>query len=67
MEAQPKWKLHIYGFSHQYGSGPGPILVTLEGYNLDLALHLNFKILNNEVAYEALIVGLDFEIALVAK
>ncbi|XP_059635333.1 uncharacterized protein LOC132277494 [Cornus florida] len=54
------WKLLVDGFSNQMGAGIGIKLQTPEGITLSQAIRLEFQATNNEVEYEALLVGLKF-------
>ena len=47
------------GSSKEGGSGAGLILVSPEGHQMHCAFRFGFKASNNEVEYEALIVGLN--------
>ena len=50
--------LHIDGASNAQCSGAGLILINFEGVIAEYALRFNFKILNNQAEYEALLAGL---------
>ena len=52
------WILHVDGVSNSYESGAGLILINFEGTVTEYALQFNFKALNNQIEYEALLVGL---------
>ncbi|XP_062100849.1 uncharacterized protein LOC133806775 [Humulus lupulus] len=54
----PTWKLFIDGSSNKHNSRAGLILITLEGHQFQCALRFGFIACNNEVEYEALLVGL---------
>ncbi|GAV83667.1 RVT_3 domain-containing protein, partial [Cephalotus follicularis] len=54
------WKLSIDGSSCVSGSGAGLVLSSPDGWTLQYALRFGFKATNNEVEWEALIVGLTF-------
>ena len=53
------WVLYVDGSSNSQGSGAGIILTTPERIQLEYALQFRFKASNNEVEYEALLVGLQ--------
>jgi len=50
-------RVYIDGAVNQMGSGMGLVLVSLEGITIKNSLRLNFSAMNNEVEYEALLVG----------
>lgn len=50
--------LHVNGTSNAGGSKEGMIIASLNGIIAEQAIHFNFKILNNETKYEALLVDL---------
>jgi len=52
------WNLYVDDASNMKESGVGIILEGLDNVTLEQALKLNFKVSNNQVEYEALIVGL---------
>lgn len=54
------WELYVDESSNDQGSGAGLILTSLEPKRLriEYALRLDFKASNNEMEYEALLVGL---------
>ena len=52
------WVLHMDGSSSPRGSEAGLILSSLEGTVAEYTLHFEFSVINNEVKYEILIVGL---------
>ncbi|XP_058185736.1 uncharacterized protein LOC131302962 [Rhododendron vialii] len=56
------WTLYFDGVSNQNGFGIGILLASPEGSHIPLAFKLNFEVTNNEIEYEACIVG--FEAAL---
>ncbi|XP_022020232.1 uncharacterized protein LOC110920322 [Helianthus annuus] len=53
------WNLYTDGASSKEGSGAGLILIDPEGIEYTYALRFEFKTSNNEVGYEALLVGLQ--------
>ncbi|KAL0309185.1 UNVERIFIED_CONTAM: hypothetical protein Sradi_5860800 [Sesamum radiatum] len=57
-EEESSWLLHAHGSSTLAGSGAGAVLTSPEGDELAYALRFNFKALNNEFEYEALIAGI---------
>ena len=52
------WVLHIDGASNAQGSEVGLILTNFEGVITEYTFRFNFKASNNQVEYEALLVGL---------
>ena len=52
------WVLHIDKACNAQGSGTDLILINFEGVITEYALRFNFKALNNQVEYEALLAGL---------
>ena len=52
------WVLHIDGVSNAQGSGAGLVLINFKGVVTEYALQFNFKALNNQAEYEALLAGL---------
>ncbi|KAM1382419.1 hypothetical protein ACFX2F_034892 [Malus domestica] len=54
----PAWSLYVDGLSNQQGCGAGLVLTTLDKVVMEYALRFKFKASNNEVEYEALLVGL---------
>lgn len=52
------WNLYVDGASNEKGSRVGIILEGPNNVTLEQALKFNFKASNNQVEYEALIVGL---------
>ena len=57
-DPQDQWILHVDGFSNSSGLGAGIILTGSEDDVAEYALRYQFSATNNEVEYEALIVGL---------
>ena len=51
--------MYVDGSSNEGRSGAGLILVSPEGHQIHYALIFEFKALNNEAKYEALIAGLN--------
>ena len=51
--------MYVDGSSNEGRSGAGLILVSPEGHRIHYALIFEFKALNNEAKYEALIAGLN--------
>ncbi|KAL0289538.1 UNVERIFIED_CONTAM: Ribonuclease HI [Sesamum radiatum] len=56
-EARP-WLLHVDGSSSAQGSGVGMVLTTPQGDDMEFAVKFEFKTSNNEVEYEALVLGM---------
>ncbi|XP_075640542.1 uncharacterized protein LOC142612320 [Castanea sativa] len=52
------WKLYVDGASNQRGTGVGLVVVSLEKIIIEKSLRLGFSIMNNEVEYDALLVGM---------
>lgn len=52
------WTVHVDGSFNQIASGAGVALTSLDGMKIKYALRFNFPANNNEVVYEALLVGL---------
>ena len=55
----PIWRLSVDGAANAQGSGAGLILTYSEGIDIEYALRFGFQASNNEVEYEAFIVGLN--------
>ena len=55
----PIWKLFVDGAANAQGSGTRLILTSPEGIDIKYALKFGFQASNNEVEYEAVIVGLN--------
>jgi len=53
-----KWSVYVDGAANARGSGIKVVLISPEGLRLEKSLRLGFCASNNEVEYEALIVGL---------
>jgi len=66
-EVIPQWSIHTDRSSNRLTSGTGVILHSLEGDKIECMVRLDFPMTNNEVEYEALIVGLDLAKAARAK
>nr|KYP43469.1 Retrovirus-related Pol polyprotein from transposon 17.6 [Cajanus cajan] len=52
------WILHVDGSSNTKGSGAGIILEGLDDMMIELAIKFNFRAINNQAEYEALLAGL---------
>ena len=52
------WKVYIDGAANQRGSGVGLIIISPEKIIIEKSLRLGFSAINNEVEYEALLVGM---------
>ena len=52
------WELYVDGVANQRGSGMGLVLVSPERITIEKSLRLNFSTTNNEVEYEALLMGM---------
>ena len=55
----PIWRLSVDGASNSQGSGAGLILTSPNDIDVEYALKFGFHASNNEVEYEAVIVGLN--------
>ena len=55
----PIWRLSVDGAANAQGSGAGLILTSPEGIDIEYELRFGFRASNNEVEYEAVIVGLN--------
>ena len=55
----PIWRLSVDGVVNAQGSGAGLILTSPDGIDIEYALRFGFRTSNNEVGYEAIIVGLN--------
>ncbi|KAL0400070.1 UNVERIFIED_CONTAM: Retrovirus-related Pol polyprotein from transposon.6 [Sesamum radiatum] len=53
-----KWLLHVDGSSTVQGRGAGIVITTPQGEDLEFAIKFDFKASNNEVEYEALVIGM---------
>ena len=62
-----QWSIHTSESSNKQGGGAGVILQSSEGDRIECMICLDFPTTNNEVEYEALIVGLDLARAARAK
>ena len=52
------WRVYIDGAANQRGSGVGLVLVSPKKITIKKSLRLDFSATNNEVEYEALLVGM---------
>ena len=52
------WRVYIDGAVNHRGSGVGLVLISLEKITIKKSLRLSFLATNNEVEYEALLVGM---------
>ena len=52
------WDLYVDGAANQRGSGVGLVLVSPENITIEKSLRLSFSATNNEVEYEALLMGM---------
>ncbi|KAL0328200.1 UNVERIFIED_CONTAM: hypothetical protein Scaly_2252600 [Sesamum calycinum] len=57
-ENKRSWLLYVDGSSTLAGNGARMVLSSPEGDELEYVLRFNFKTLNNEAKYEALITGI---------
>ena len=54
----PTWEVYVDGASIQKGSRVGLVLISPEKVIIEKSLRLNFSATNNEVEYEALLIGM---------
>ena len=59
LDESPQWSIHTDGSSNKQAGGVGVILLSPEGDQIECMVRLDFPTTNNEVEYEALMVGLD--------
>ena len=52
------WKVYVDGVVNQRGAGVGLVLVSPEKITIEKPLRLGFSVTNNEVEYEALLMGM---------
>ena len=52
------WELYVDETANQRGSGVGLVLVSLENITIEKSLRLSFSATNNEVEFEALLMGM---------
>ena len=52
------WELYVDGVANQRGSGVGLVLVSPENITIEKSLRLSFSATNNEIEYEALLMGM---------
>ena len=52
------WKVYVDGAANQRGSGVGLVLISLEKITIEKSLRLGILAINNEVEYEALLMGM---------
>ena len=55
----PIWRLFVDEAANAQGSDAGLILTSLDGIDIEYVLRFGFQVSNNEVEYEAVIVGLN--------
>ncbi|KAL0453040.1 UNVERIFIED_CONTAM: hypothetical protein Slati_1282100 [Sesamum latifolium] len=53
------WLLHVDGSSTTQDSGAGIVITSSQGEDLEFAIKFGFKASNNEVKYEALVIGMS--------
>ncbi|XP_042400996.1 uncharacterized protein LOC121991034 [Zingiber officinale] len=58
-EPEATWQVYVDGSSTRQGSGIGVLLISPHGERMHLSVRLDYRATNNEVEYEALIVGLQ--------
>ena len=52
------WELYVDEAANQRGSGVGLVLVSPENITIEKSLRLSFSATNNEIEYEALLMGM---------
>ena len=52
------WRVYVDGVANQRGFGVGLVLISPEKITIEKSLRLGFSATNNEVEYEALLVGM---------
>jgi len=52
------WKVYVDGAANYRGSGVGLVMVSPERITIEKSLRLGFLVRNNEIEYEALLVGM---------
>ena len=62
-----QWNIYMDGSSNKQAGGVGVVLFSLEKDKIECMIRLEFHSTNNEVEYEALIVGIDLARAAGAK
>ena len=60
----PIWRLSVDGAANAQGSGAGLILISQDGIDVEYVLRFGFQASNNEVEYEAIIVGLNLALSI---
>ena len=58
VQCSTPWEVHVDGAANQRGSGVGLVLVSPEKITIEKSLRLSFSATNNEVEYEALLMGM---------
>lgn len=58
VEDQELWKVFVNSSTNKKGSGVDVILISSQGKEIKLVVCLQFRLMNNEVEYEALLIGL---------
>ena len=58
LQEPPVWKVCIDGVANQMGSRVRLVLVSPEKLTVEKSLRLDFSAINNEVEYEALLMGM---------
>ena len=54
----PTWEVYVDGASNQKGFEVGLVLISSENVIIEKSLRLDFSTTNNEVKYEALLIGM---------
>ncbi|XP_075633652.1 uncharacterized protein LOC142606139 [Castanea sativa] len=58
LQEPASWRVYVDGAANQRGSGVGLVIVSPEMIVLEKSLRLSFSAINNEVEYEALLIGM---------
>ena len=66
VERRP-WILKFDGSSTEKSTGVGILIISLKGIKTTLSFNLAFKCTNNQVEYEALVIGLEILMELGAQ
>ena len=63
----PIWRLSMDGAANAQGSSAGLILTSPYGIDVEYAFRFGFQASNNEIEYEAVIVGLNLALSMEAN
>ena len=67
LESLGWWRIYVDGASNSKGSRTGVVIITPDDTVIEQSIRLNFKALNNEAQYEAILAGLNSAKTLGAK